>query len=145
MVFWNSAGFSLFFCQCKRSLPSHRYYSGFWSRGTWPSAESPAAARDVLHTSVRTVKGREKSRMRTTYQKTSMRFGFFRACAFLAKKPKSSMSFSGSVNGTTKTQVIWILVFANVNGPIERQNFGDSHHMPTTSTGQGNKCADIEV
>ena len=49
VVFWNSAGFSLVFCQCKRLLPSHRYYSGFWLRGTWPSAESPAA-RDVLHT-----------------------------------------------------------------------------------------------
>ena len=29
------------------------------------------------------------------------------------------MGFSGSVNGTTKTQVFWILVFANVNGPYE--------------------------
>ena len=36
-----------------------------------------------------TVEGSEKSRMRTTYQKTSMRFRFFRACAFLAKNPKS--------------------------------------------------------
>ena len=26
--------------------------------------------------------------MRTTYQKTSMRFGFFRACAFRAKNPE---------------------------------------------------------
>ena len=33
-----------------------------------------------------TVKGREKSRMRTTYQNTSMRFWFFRACAFRATK-----------------------------------------------------------
>ena len=65
VVFWNSAGFSLVFCQCKRLLPSHRCYSGFWSRGTWPSAES-SAARDVL----RTVKGREKSRMRFSCQKT---------------------------------------------------------------------------
>ena len=32
--FGNSAGVSLVFCQCKRLLPSHRYYSGFWSRGT---------------------------------------------------------------------------------------------------------------
>ena len=88
---WNSAGFSLVFCQCKRLLPSHRYYSGFWSRGTWPSVESPAA-RDVLRTMYGqggTVKRREKSRMRTTYQNTSMRFRFFRSCAFLAKKPKS--------------------------------------------------------
>ena len=49
VVFWNSAGFSLVFSQCKRLLPSHQYYSGLWSRGTWPSAESPAA-RDVLRT-----------------------------------------------------------------------------------------------
>ena len=33
--------FHWFFCQCKRSLQSRRYYSGFWSRGMWPSAESP--------------------------------------------------------------------------------------------------------
>ena len=49
VFFFNSAGFSLVFCQCKRSLPSRRYYSGFWSRGTWPSAESPVA-RNVLRT-----------------------------------------------------------------------------------------------
>ena len=36
--------------------------------------------------------------MRTTYQNTSMRFGFFRACALCAKNPECS----GSVNGTTK-------------------------------------------
>ena len=30
------------------------------------------------------------------------------------------MGFSGSVNGTTKNQVFWILVFANVNGPHTR-------------------------
>ena len=48
-----------------------------------------------------TVKGREKSRMRTTYQNTSMRFWFFRACAFRAKNP-NVMCFSGSVNSTTK-------------------------------------------
>ena len=104
-VFFNSAGFSLVFLPiCKRSLPSHRYYSCFfWSRGTWPSVESPVP-RDVLCTMYGqggTVKGREKSRMRTTYQNTSMRFRFFRSCAFLAKKRKV-MGFSGSVNGTTK-------------------------------------------
>ena len=77
-----------FFCQCKRSLQSRRYYSGFWSRGTWPSAESPdRSPRHNAHYTC-TVKGREKSRMRTTYQKTGMRFRFFRACAFRAKKPE---------------------------------------------------------
>ena len=45
--------------------------------------------RPAMYCALRMVKGREKSRMRTTYQKTSMRFGFFRACAFLAKKMKS--------------------------------------------------------
>ena len=86
VIFWNSAEISLVFCQCKRLLQSRRYYSGFWSRGTWPSAESPdrGPRRNVHYTC--TVKDREKSRMRTTYQ--SMRFGFFRACAFRAKNPK---------------------------------------------------------
>ena len=88
VIFWNSAEISLVFCQCKRSLQSRRYYSGFWSRGTWPSAESPdrGLRRNAHYTC--TVKGREKSRMRTTYQNTSMRFGFFRACAFRAKNPE---------------------------------------------------------
>ena len=88
VIFWNSAEISLVFCQCKRSLQSRRYYSGFWSRGTWPSAESPdrGPRRNAHYTC--TVKGRERSRMRTTYQNTSMRFGFFRACAFRAKNPE---------------------------------------------------------
>ena len=99
MIFWNSAEISLVFCQCKRSLQSRRYYSGFWSRGTWPSAESPdhGPRRNAHYTC--TVKGREKSRMRTTYQNTSMRFWVFRACAFRAKNPEC-YGFSGSVNGT---------------------------------------------
>ena len=84
-IFWNSAGFSGFFGQCSNLAG---YYSGFWSRGTWPSAESPdrGPRRNAHYTC--TVKGREKSRMRTTYQNTSMRFGVFRACAFRAKNPK---------------------------------------------------------
>ena len=88
VIFWNSAEISLFFCQCKRSLQSRRYYSGFWSRGTWPSAESPdrGLRRNAHYTC--TVKGREKSRMRTTYQNTTMRFRVFRACAFRAKNPE---------------------------------------------------------
>ena len=88
VIFWNSAEISLVFCQCKRSLQSRLYYSGFWSRGTWPSAESPdrGPRRNAHYTC--TVKGREKSRMRTTYQNTSMRFRFFRACAFCAKNPE---------------------------------------------------------
>ena len=34
VIFLNSAEISLVFCQCKRSLQSRRYYSGFWSRDT---------------------------------------------------------------------------------------------------------------
>ena len=88
VIFWNSAKISLFFCQCKRSLQSRRYYSGFWSRGTWPSAESPdrGPRRNAHYTC--TVKGREKSRMRTTYQNTSMRFGFFLRMRFSCQKPR---------------------------------------------------------
>ena len=87
VIFWNSAEISLVFCQCKRSLQSRRYYSGFWSRGTWPSAESPdrGPRRNAHYTC--TVKGREKSRMRTTYQNTSMRFGVFSRMRFSCQKP----------------------------------------------------------
>ena len=99
--FLNSAKISLVFCQCKRSLQSRRYYSGFWSRGKWPSAESPdRGPRGNAHYTC-TVKGREKSRMRTTYQNTSMRFGFFWQCKRYNKK----------------NRFFFILVFANVNGP----------------------------
>ena len=47
----------------------------------------PTAARDVMRTT-RVRSKVEKSRMRTTYQNTSMRFRFFRACAFRAKNPE---------------------------------------------------------
>ena len=122
MIFWNSAEISLVFCQCKRSLQSRRYYSGFWSRGTWPSAESPdrGPRRNAHYTC--TVKGREKSRMRTTYQNTSMRFRFFRACAFRAKNPECYGFFWQCKRYNKKTQVFWILVFANVNGPNSKIN-----------------------
>ena len=42
--------------------------------------------------------------------------GLFANALFL-QKTRKVMGFSGSVNGTTKTQVLGILVFANVNGP----------------------------
>ena len=103
VIFWNSAEISLVFCQCKRSLQSRWYYSGFWSRGTWPSAESPdrGVRRNAHYTC--TVKGREKSRMRTTYQNTRLVWdsGFFAHALFVPKTP-NVMGFSGSVNGTTK-------------------------------------------
>ena len=79
VVYWNSAGFSLFFCQCKRSLPSHRYYWGFWSHRTWPSAESPAA-RDVL---------------RTIYVRSKVERS--RVCAPLTTKPVWDLGFFAQV------------------------------------------------
>ena len=101
VIFWNSAEISLVFCQCKRSLQSRRYYSGFWSRDTWPSAESPdrGPRRNAHYTC--TVKGREKSRMRTTYKTSVWDSGFFAHALFVPKTP-NVMGFSGSVNGTTK-------------------------------------------
>ena len=100
-IFWNSAGFSGVFANVNACSNLAGYYSGFWSRGTWPSAESPdrGPRRNAHYTC--TVKGREKSRMRTTYQNTSMRFRVFAHALFVPKNP-NVMGFSGSVNGTTK-------------------------------------------
>ena len=38
------------------------------------------------------------------------------------------MGFSGSVNGTTKNPRFWILVFANVNGPIVLAGYTRMYH-----------------
>ena len=65
------------------------------------------------------VEGSEKSRMRTTYQKNSMRFRVFRACTFLAKNPISYGFFWQCKWCNNKKQVFYTLVFANVNGPSE--------------------------
>ena len=78
-----------------------------------------------------TVKGREKSLMRTTYQNTSMRFGVFSCmhALFVPKNP-NVMGFSGSVNGTTTKPGFWILFFANVNGPsVILLHFSPFWHM----------------
>ena len=117
--FWNSVGFSLFFANVKHPLHSRWYYSGFWSRGTWPSGDSYAAPRRTsmeleafLGVQRTIIKGSEKLRMRTTYQKTSMRFCFFHACAFLAPKTKS-YGFFWECKQYNKTPVFSVLVFAN--------------------------------
>ena len=111
VVFWNSAGFSLFFCQCKTLAPLSPVLFGFFGHvGTWPSVESPAA-RDIKCNYVWSMV-REKSRMRTTYQKTSMRFRFF-SC----QKTEKLWFFWQCKTVQQKTQVFWILFFANVNGP----------------------------
>ena len=100
--FFKHCQFSLVFCQCKRSLPPRRHYSGFWSRGTWPSRDSYAARRPycALCSTIRSRAARSHA-MRTTYQKTSMRFCFFWRMHFSCQNPKS-YGFSGSVNGATK-------------------------------------------
>ena len=83
---WNSAGFSLFFCQLNACSPLTGIIRVFGHVGRDLLRNHP---RPATYCALCTVKGRQKSRMRTTYQKTSMRFWFFRACAFLAQKPKS--------------------------------------------------------
>ena len=57
--------------------------------------------------------------MRTTYQNTSMRFGFFRAWDFRAQNPECYGFFWQCKRYNKKPQVFWILVFANVNGPTD--------------------------
>ena len=102
VIFWNSAEISLVFCQCKRSLQSRRYYSGFWSRGTWPSAESPDRGPrcNAHYTRVRSKV--ERSRACAPLTKPSVwDSGFFAHALFVPKTP-NVMGFSGSVNGTTK-------------------------------------------
>ena len=101
-IFWNSAGFSGFFCQCKRLLQSRRYYSGFWSRGTWPSAESPdhGPRRNAHYVHVRSKVERSRACAPLT-KKTVWDSGFFAHALFVPKNP-NVMGFSSSVNGTTK-------------------------------------------
>ena len=117
VVFWNSAGFSLvFFANVNACSP----LTGIIRVGRDLLRNHP---RPATYCALRTVKGRDKLCMRTTYQKPSMKFGFFHACAFLAKKqyeiqvfsrmrfscqkPRKVMGFSGSVNGTT-TKTIFL-------------------------------------
>ena len=97
VIFWNSAKISLVFCQCKRLLQSRRYYSGFWSRGTWPSAESPdrGPRRNAHYTRVRSKV--ERSRACAPLTKTQVWDCFF----LFVPKTLNVMGFSGSVNGTT--------------------------------------------
>ena len=113
MIFWNSAEISLVFCQCKRSLQSRRYYSDFWSRDTWPSAESPdRSPRRNAHFTCTVTPGTslvtrvrskvERSRSCAPLTKTQKwDSGFFAHALFVPKTP-NVMGFSGSVNGTTK-------------------------------------------
>ena len=88
VIFWNSAEISLFFCQCKRSLQSRRYYSGFGHVIHDLQRNHPTAARDVMRTT-RVRSKVERSRACAPLTKTSVwDSGFFRACAFRAKNPE---------------------------------------------------------
>ena len=101
VIFWNSAEISLFFCQCKRSLQSRRYYLGFWSVIRDLQRNHPTAARDVMRTT-RVRSKVERSRSCAPLTKTQVwDSGFFAHALFVPKTP-NVMGFSGSVNGTTK-------------------------------------------
>ena len=99
-IFWKSTGFSGFFGQCKRLLQSRRYYSGFWSRGTRPSAESPDRGPWRNAHYVRSKVKRSRACAPLT-KKPVWDSGFFAHALFVPKNP-NVMGFSGSVNGTTK-------------------------------------------
>ena len=114
VIFWNSAEISLVFCQCKRSLQSRRYYSGFWSRGTWPSAESPDCGprRNAHYTC--TVKGTRDKYWRDWsehlhWQKTSMKFGVAHA-HHLPKHKYEIRGFSRMRFSCQKPQMLWVFL-----------------------------------
>ena len=113
VIFWNSAEISLVFCQCKRSLQSRRYYSGFWSRDTWPSADHPTAACDVMRTT-RVRSKVERSRSCAPLTKLKYEILVFFAHALFVPKTPNVMGFSGSVNGTTKNPGFWDFGFCQL-------------------------------
>ena len=113
MGFWNSAGFSLFLCQCKAPLSPVLF--GFLV--TWDVTFSHVTFCRITRGPRRTahyVRSKvERSRACAPLTtKKSMRFGFFRACAFLAIKTKSYGFFWQCKWYNKKPRF-----FANVNGP----------------------------
>ena len=94
----------------------------------------PTAARDVMRTT-RVRSKVERSRACAPLTKTQdLRFGFFRACAFRAKNPECYGFFWQCKRYNKKTQVFWILVFANVNGPYLYEV------LPSLSLPSGRPC-----
>ena len=75
------------------------------------------------------------------YQNTSMRFRFFRACAFRAKNPECYGFFWQCKRYKQKTQVFWILGFANVNGPTDTSMPEDT----SCTIDAFNKSTDIHI
>ena len=103
-VFHFSTGF---FCQCKRSLPSRRFYSDFWSCGIC----------DLPNTLQ--VRSNVKSRLCTTCTKNLNEIQASSRMCFSCQKTQKVMGISGSLKGTLrKRSVLFIFIFANVNGPI---------------------------
>ena len=84
--------FQGFFCQCKRLLQSRRYYSGFWSHGTWPSAESP-----------------DRGPRRNAHYVWS-KVERSRACAPLTKKQYEIRGFSRMRFWCQKTRMLWVFL-----------------------------------
>ena len=66
----------------------------------------------ATYCALRMVKGREKSRMRTTYQPNQYEIrGFFSRMRSSCQNPRKVMGFSGSVNGTTQNPGFFYLGF----------------------------------
>ena len=92
VIFWNSAEISLVFCQCKRSLNLAGIF-GFLVTCTWPSAESPDAARDVMRT----------TRVRSKVERS-------RACAPLTKTQVWDSGFSRMRFSCQKPRMLWVFL-----------------------------------
>ena len=88
-IFWNSAGFSGVFCQCKRLLQSRRVLFGFlvtWYV-TFSGITRPRPC-DVMRTTRVRSKVERSHACAPLTNYTSMRFRVFCACAFRAKNPR---------------------------------------------------------
>ena len=145
-IFWNSAGFSRVFCQCKRLLQPRRYYSGFWSRGTWPSAESPdrGPRRNAHYV-------RSKVERSHTYAhhlpKNQYKIRGFSRMRFSCKKTRMLWVFLGSVNGTTKNPGFWDFGLCQCKWAFWEgrwsQSYGHQTHTRFTGTAGRVHCVRI--
>ena len=91
-IFLNSAGFSGFFCQCKRLLQSRRYYSVFGHVVRDLLRNHPTAARDV---------------MRTTYGQRQREVAH---AHLLPKKQYEIRVFSRMRFSCQKTRMLWVFL-----------------------------------
>ena len=77
-----------FFCQCKRSLPSHWYYSGLWSRGTRSLQNHPWRTAHYV-----------RSKVERSWE-----------CAPLTKKPVWDSGFFAHALFLPKTEKLWVFL-----------------------------------